>query len=254
MAKTKGEFEVGQPYLISNGFWQTCLKDKGNLLAVYLHLRTRKLSNTIGDSGVDYVTCGKHLCAAIGKEDNYPAFVAARNALAVLIEHSKELCGTEMHLVEPQDMQRLRTDAYIQVHEQNRDYMQGFCEIFPGEVQAILESDFKRKPDLSIVFFTIVSRIRPRKSGDDPKERPEACSISVRILCEFTGLSELRVSKAVRELKKLGVLCALTPTFPSRKDGNYVSLNTVYARGGHEDELNAKVKLLIHGKKTDLDF
>lgn len=254
MTKTKGKFEVGQPYLISNGFWQTYLKGKGNLLAIYLHLRTKKLSDTIGASGVEYVTSGKHLCEAIGKDNNYRALVAARSALAVLIEHSRELCGTEMHLVEPQDIQSLRSDAYTQVHEQNRDYTQGFCEIYPGEVQAILGAKFKRKPDLFIVFYTIISRILPRKSGDSPKERPEACSISARMLCEFTGLSELRVSKAVRELKKLGVICALTPTFPSRKDGNYVSLNTVYARGGHEDELNAKAKLLIHGKKTALDF
>ena len=190
-----------------------------------------------------------------GREAPYPAIVCAKNTVCTLIEESKSLTDSSLRFVEPESVNKIRYgETYVRIGEKDRSYKQGFSKIYLGEVQAILESDFKRKPDLSIVFFTIVSRIRPRKSGDDPKERPEACSISVRILCEFTGLSELRVSKAVRELKKLGVLCALTPTFPSRKDGNYVSLNTVYARGGHEDELNAKVKLLIHGKKTDLDF
>ena len=249
-------FEVGDPFLVSHGFLNTYLKDKGNLLAVYLYLKTQRMAYTASDVGTDsFVVSSNGLCAALGKDVNYPAIVCAKNTVCTLIEKSKSLTDSCLQFVEPESVSKIRYgETYVRIGERDRSYKQGFSKIYLGEVQAILESDFKRKPDLFIVFFTIVSRIRPRKSGDDPKERPEACSISVRILCEFTGLSELRVSKAVRELKKLGVLCALTPTFPSRKDGNYVSLNTVYARGGHEDELNAKVKLLIHGKKTDLDF
>lgn len=203
------------------------------IFAVYLYIKISKMSY------FDYSTVLlPKLYEALGRAKNHSTFYAIKKALEEILENDD--FGTE--LVYPSNLSDLSLNGCVQFKVAEPSCK--FFKLYKEELDKLFNSTYKTKAHLIYVFCTIISKFYGRNKNDSPKQFPEAWSGSYLMLSDMTGLSLATLVNIVKELQDLKLICCKVPDTERLGKDYFIRIPTIYARYGHNEELEYKYNQL----------
>lgn len=210
-----------------------CGELRYTIFAVYLYIKISKM-NYFNYSTVLL----PKLYEALGRKNNYQTFKAVKEVFDEILGNDD--FGTE--LIYPSSLSDISMNGFAQFKVAEPSYK--FFKLYKEEFDKLFNSTYKTKAHLIYVFCTIISKFYGRNKNDSPKQFPEAWSGSYLMLSDMTGLSVTTLVNIVKELQNLKLICCKVPDTERLGKDYFIRIPTIYARYGHEEELEYKYNQL----------
>ena len=203
------------------------------ILATYIYIQHCRMQ-----FGSEHFISLIRLYATLGRQKNY----ASLNLIKHVIDILSHVSMFNIKLVEPICTDNLTLNGYAIFESEPIE--NSFFKISDDEFQKLYSTKYKNKPHLIFTYCVIVSHIFERRWGDSNETRPEAWSASYIELSDQTGLSVPTLVNIVKELQELKLICCKVPDTERLGKDYFIRIPTIYARYGHNEELEYKYNQL----------
>lgn len=229
------ESAKNQNFLVTKNVLEEILSYDANvrytILAVYLYIRFGRMIFT-NRNMIAFVD----LYGMLGRKKNHASFCAVKEAIDIISENES------LGIRAIKDKSNFSLNGFAQFEV---DAVRGsFFRINVDDFNKLFFSTYKTKAQLISVYCIILSNIYERQRGSKKEKFPEAWSVSYLALSDMTGLSLATLVNIVKELQDLKLICCKVPDPERLGKDHFIRIPTIYARYGHEEELEYKYNQL----------
>lgn len=194
------------------------------------------------------------ICEAIGRKNTSKNVLYVKGIIETLVNNSQEYVNDEWRFQdEEKNLSDVRLKDRIKILGTDKVYFKSFFKVYLEEFDKILKIPYKNKSYLFGIFCIIVSSIFVRKPGDSKNELPEACSLSMKQLEKYSGLSHATISIVLKLLEQYGLISIIRYTSERVHKGvkSIVHHTNVYCRGTESKEAQKRLFLMLKGQAYD---
>lgn len=201
-----------------------------------------------------YAFCLQEICTALGRSYTSRNCLYIKGLVEELMNHSEEYFNAKWSLYGgKKDLSKVGLNDYIKIYEIDKKKSKSFLKVYISEFNEIMTIPYKNKQYIFGIFCIITSSIFKRKPGDSKDDLPEACSLSMKQLEKYSGLSHATISIALKHLEQHGLISIIRYTSERVHKGvrSIVHHTNVYCRGNESEEAKKRLYLMLKGQARD---